>query len=227
MKTTIAQRVRTDATILAALRYWAEEGLIHADEEILIASDGGTIVPLSAEETHDLADRINCGEYSPLVVVEINGGAIHSAMADSPVQLFILDEDIEGADQDRLAMVDGSQVSVTEKRLARPTAQDAQRLERISNDIDAWRESVSGANRTDIEFRQIGRDEWGVEGHDVYLLVWSKVDEVSEAQVQAWLYQRFFCGEPTANVAALTRVSVMPHTTSGKFIAVLHYARDV
>lgn len=227
MNINIAHRVRAHATILAALRYWAREGLDNASAEIDIASDGGAIEPLSAQETDELAERINCGGNGPLVVVEINGGAVHSASADSPVHLVILDQDTDGAEGDRVATVDGCKVFVTEQALSFPTQQEAERLERIITELNAWTDSQVSAPRSDIQCRQIGRDDFGIDGHDTYMVVWSTVDEVSEGEAKEWLYQRFYTGEPSANRLALTHVSVMPHASGCKWVGVLNYVRDV
>lgn len=44
----------------------------------------------------------------PNVVMEINGGVINEVRSDRPVSLIVLDEDIEGADQDGIVRVNGS-----------------------------------------------------------------------------------------------------------------------
>jgi hypothetical protein len=50
------------ATVLAALRYWAREGLLSdASAEHDISTDGGTLEPLGGDEIRDLADRLNGG----------------------------------------------------------------------------------------------------------------------------------------------------------------------
>jgi hypothetical protein len=46
-------------TILAALRYWQREGLHSGGAEHDIASDGGGLFPLDAEEIDELCERIN------------------------------------------------------------------------------------------------------------------------------------------------------------------------
>lgn len=48
------------ATVLAALRYWQREGLISSGHEIDIATDGGTIEPMSKDDIDELCERINC-----------------------------------------------------------------------------------------------------------------------------------------------------------------------
>lgn len=50
------------ATILAALRYWAREGLLSSGHERDIATNGDTLKPLTAEEIDALCARLNFGE---------------------------------------------------------------------------------------------------------------------------------------------------------------------
>jgi hypothetical protein len=45
------------ATVLAALRYWQREGLAIDDHDI--ATDGGNLKELDAEEIDDLCERLN------------------------------------------------------------------------------------------------------------------------------------------------------------------------
>jgi len=46
-------------TVLAALRYWQREGLLSDGVERDIATDGGTVVPLDANQIDALCERIN------------------------------------------------------------------------------------------------------------------------------------------------------------------------
>lgn len=50
---------RETATILAALRYWQREGFHSCGHEHEIASDGGTIEPLTGDEIDALCERMN------------------------------------------------------------------------------------------------------------------------------------------------------------------------
>lgn len=47
------------STALAALRFWQREGLTGAGGEHDVATDGGTIEPLSAHEIDELCEAIN------------------------------------------------------------------------------------------------------------------------------------------------------------------------
>jgi hypothetical protein len=53
------------STILAALRYWQREGLWGDPQaELDIASDGGTITPMTPDEIDELCERLNFGEIT-------------------------------------------------------------------------------------------------------------------------------------------------------------------
>lgn len=228
MRNSTHQRVREHATIIAALRYWSRKGIDSAAPENEIASEGDTIDQLSADETDTLAEQLNCRSIRPLVVVRINGGAIHQALSESPVNLVVLDEDTEGGDESNIGLIDGEECYVTDMSLGHPTQDDADQLARIKTDLDAWREVSSLSERDDIECTDIGREDHGIDGHDVYKLVFSNVDEVSETQAKEWLLSTFHNGEPTPQFAALSSVSVTKHPTkTACWIGVLSYRRDL
>jgi hypothetical protein len=62
MKTIIELDEREIATIIAALQYWKREGLHSDGHEHALASNGGDIVPLTADEIEDLCKRIDDAE---------------------------------------------------------------------------------------------------------------------------------------------------------------------
>lgn len=228
MRSSTHQCVREHATIIAALRYWSRKGIHSAAPESEIASEGDTIDPLSEDETNTLAENLNCGNIRPLVVLRINGGAIHQAISESPVHLVVLDEDTEGGDRSNIREIDGDDCYVTEMSLGHPNQDDADQLARIETDLEAWREGGRLSERVDIECTDIGREDQGIDGHDVYKLVFSRVDEMSETQAKEWLLSTYHNGEPTPNFAALSGVSVTRHPTkTACWIGVLSYRRDV
>ena len=51
------------ATVLAALRYWQREGWVSSGHEHDIASNGGSLNPLTRDEIDDLCERLNCEEW--------------------------------------------------------------------------------------------------------------------------------------------------------------------
>jgi hypothetical protein len=57
-----ANTTRETATIIAALLYWKREGLMSSGHEVAIASNGGDIEPLTAEEIDKLCERLNAEE---------------------------------------------------------------------------------------------------------------------------------------------------------------------
>ena len=46
-------------TVLAALRYWQREGLMNGGHEQDIATNGGEVEPLNADEIDALCERLN------------------------------------------------------------------------------------------------------------------------------------------------------------------------
>lgn len=99
------------ATVLAALRYWQREGLMSAGHEQDVATDGGTLQPLSADEIDTLCEELNTAAL-PAVVIEIEGGMVNCVRTSVPARVVVLDEDTEGADADRLQAVNGTEVFV-------------------------------------------------------------------------------------------------------------------
>lgn len=53
---------RQIATVIAALRYWQRKGWISSGHEHQLASNGGSIEPLTKAEIDDLCEYLNCGE---------------------------------------------------------------------------------------------------------------------------------------------------------------------
>lgn len=110
---------RNLATILAALRYWQREGVGSAGHEQDIATDGGTLTALSADEIDELCEAINMDEPSaPAVVIEINGGMVNCVRASVPMRVVVLDEDTEGGDAASILEVNGEDAYVHDHALA-------------------------------------------------------------------------------------------------------------
>lgn len=104
---------RALATVLAALRYWQREGLASAGHEQDIATDSGSLAPMSAEEIDDLCESINVADPEvPAVVVEVEGGLVQCVRSSAPVRVVILDADTEGGDADRIHEVNGEDTYV-------------------------------------------------------------------------------------------------------------------
>lgn len=104
---------RALATILAALRYWQREGLASAGHEQDIATDGGVLAALTADEIDALCEDLNVAEPEiPAVVVEINGGMVQCVRSSAPVRVVILDADTEGGDTDNIHEINGEETYV-------------------------------------------------------------------------------------------------------------------
>lgn len=98
---------REMATVLAALRYWAREGLGSGGHERDIATDGDLLEPLTGEEIAALCERLNAPALpEPTVVVQTDCGAVHAVASSGPVRLIVLDADTEGGEPDEIRLVD-------------------------------------------------------------------------------------------------------------------------
>lgn len=53
----------------------------------------------------------------PIVVLHINGGVVNQVQSTIPLRVIVLDEDIEGADDDRTAEINGDEVYVIDQQL--------------------------------------------------------------------------------------------------------------
>lgn len=91
---------RNTATILAALRFWQRKGSA-TEAEFQLASDDNSFLPLDSDEIDALCEVINTDVTLPTAVVEVNGGAIYCTRSNMPMRILILDEDLEGTDEER------------------------------------------------------------------------------------------------------------------------------
>lgn len=167
--------------MMAALRFWAREGLNNAGSEMDIATQDGSIAPLSADEVDELSERINCGQIRPVVVLEVNGGVIQRAIAEAPVHLVVLDEDTEGGTSENIGVINGEKVYVTEIGLGHPEPEVARELDSIVKDVNAWKDAskvdmshplyqallVLGYSQLDRNHPQAYRDSQG-DGYTTY-----------------------------------------------------------
>lgn len=110
------------ATVLAALRLWQRGScgttgiqaqiLEAAHGELDIASDGESLVPLTAEEIDELCERLNTQQDIPTVVLSVEGAAIHAVASNLPARCIILDSDVEGSDWSGVTKIDGKDTQV-------------------------------------------------------------------------------------------------------------------
>lgn len=77
--TTITLDRREHATCLAALTYWAREGLISDGHEADIASQNDDLVPMTADEIAALCDRINTRDASAPTMRSVSVDLLSSA----------------------------------------------------------------------------------------------------------------------------------------------------
>lgn len=96
--------VERDA-ILAALRLLQARG---CPAELLdIATNGESHAILSDDAIDVLCERLNTAGYGqlPRVVVTLEGGLVSGAVADQPVNLLVIDYDVEGAADDEISEI--------------------------------------------------------------------------------------------------------------------------
>jgi hypothetical protein len=72
---------REMATLVAALWYWKREGVLSGGHELAIASCGGEIDPLSADEIEDLGYRLIDSETDPSLVTALDRKEAASVLA--------------------------------------------------------------------------------------------------------------------------------------------------
>jgi ribonuclease PH len=96
------------ATILAALRYYQQEGQgepsNRSDGIHVIATDGDTHTSLDAAGIDALCERINQG--TPVrCVIGLEGGLVTGVTANVILEFTVLDYDVEGCDDDEVMTV--------------------------------------------------------------------------------------------------------------------------
>ena len=96
------------ATILAALRFYQQEGQgepsNRSDDIHVIATDGDTQISLDAAGINTLCERIN--QETPVrCVIGLEGGLVTGATANVPLEFTVLDYDVEGCDDDEVMTV--------------------------------------------------------------------------------------------------------------------------
>lgn len=111
------------ATILAALRYYQQQGQgdpsNRSDEIHDIATDVGNQISLDEEGIDVLCEKVNFGE-APLICIGIQGGVVTGVSSTAEVLFVVLDYDTEGAsDEETMAIpsLDGSGQTKVLKRV--------------------------------------------------------------------------------------------------------------
>src|ERR1039457_865017 len=98
---------RQTATILAALRYWQSNGIVASrHDHYTIATDDGTLQPLTRPEIDAMCEQINVPAATPIIVVGCEGGLVQGASSNiEDLSMIVLDYDTEGADDDEITEV--------------------------------------------------------------------------------------------------------------------------
>jgi hypothetical protein len=98
---------RQTATILAALRYWQSNGIVASrHDHYTIATDDGTLQPLTRPEIDALCEQINVPAATPIIVVGCEGGLVQGASSNiEGLSMIVLDYDTEGAGDDEITEV--------------------------------------------------------------------------------------------------------------------------
>lgn len=74
----------------------------------------------------------------PVVVVDLDGGAIHNVRGSAPVRVIILDADIEGGDPDNIHTVDGQEIYLSDYNIGREHCLgDRSDVLRIATEVDS------------------------------------------------------------------------------------------
>jgi len=74
----------------------------------------------------------------PVVVLKINGGVINETLSSRPVRVLVLDEDTEGADEDRIAEVQGEEVYVHDFEIAEIPLAEVRQVKEIVKAVDEF-----------------------------------------------------------------------------------------
>jgi len=98
---------RQTATILAALRYWQSNGIVASrHDHYTIATDDGTLQPLSRPEIDTMCEQINMPAATPIIVIGCEGGLVQGASSNiAGLSMIVLDYDTQGADDDEITEV--------------------------------------------------------------------------------------------------------------------------
>ena len=96
------------ATILAALRFYQQEGQgepsNRSDDIHVIATDGDAQISLDAAGIDTLCERIN--QDTPVrCVIGLEGGLVTGVTANVSMEFTVLDYDVEGCDDDEVMTV--------------------------------------------------------------------------------------------------------------------------
>jgi hypothetical protein len=93
-------------TIFAALR--GHQQRVCAPDLLDVATNGGKHSPMTPQEIDMLCQRLFCDTSilaTARIVVALDGGLVQGVVSDRPIQLFVVDYDVAGADQSELSLI--------------------------------------------------------------------------------------------------------------------------
>ena len=166
---------RQTATILAALRYWQSNGIVASrHDHYTIATDDGTLQPLTRPEIDALCEQINVPAATPIIVVGCEGGLVQGASSNiEGLSMIVLDYDTEGAGDDEITEVPQSDTVELEPAIVglHTVAHDVRWIQQICDavGVKGLREQINIATPESSELlewcKQL-RDEIGGMGFD-------------------------------------------------------------
>lgn len=157
------------ATALAALRSWQRTGGFAPEMEV--ATDGGTLKPLSSKEIDALCEKLNGPDLDlsgpgapsgasagkgragppPKVSIVLEGGLVSHVVSDVPVKVGTVDYDSEGADEKEISKVRQQDGRSAEAVCGRPCVEvdpvRAAELDRICSRAEKRRHEPEGPMR--------------------------------------------------------------------------------
>lgn len=117
MKQLYALDAESHATIIAALRYYQQQGMgdpFNRSEDIHeLATNGDLVQSLDEGDIDVLVEELNTGSITPVAVLELEGGLLGCVRSTHPLHLVVLDCDTEGCDSDVIKEINGEEVYVT------------------------------------------------------------------------------------------------------------------
>src|ERR1039457_545858 len=166
---------RQTATILAALRYWQSNGIVASrHDHYTIATDDGTLQPLTRPEIDALCEQINVPAATPIIVVGCEGELVQGASSNiEGLSMIVLDYDTEGAGDDEITEVPQSDTVELEPAIVglHTVAHDVPWIQQICDavGVTGLRQPTNIATPESselLEWRKQLRDEIGGMGFD-------------------------------------------------------------
>lgn len=124
MKQFYALDAESHATIIAALRYYQQQGMgdpfNRSDDIHELATNGDEVQSLDEGDIDNLVVELNTGAILPVAVVEIEGGLMGCVRTSVPMQIVVLDSDTGGCDSDAVKQINDEDVYIHKFRCDKP-----------------------------------------------------------------------------------------------------------